>query len=92
MSGEINLNDLLRAEPNDVGCEASAKYFEQLAEATVSGLRTELLFPNTTAHLRACAACRGPRGTHQRDRELRQSDSAVAVAAQIDPPRVRTTR
>ena len=59
MSGEINLNDLLRAEPNDVGCEASAKYFEQLAEATVSGLRTELLFPNTTAHLRACAACRG---------------------------------
>jgi hypothetical protein len=54
----MNLNDLLRAEPNDAGCDASARYFEPLAEATVSGLRTEVLFPHTTAHLRACGACR----------------------------------
>ena len=58
VSGEIDLNDLLRAEPNDAGCDASARYFERLAEAIVSGSRTDLLFPHTTAHLRACVACR----------------------------------
>ena len=58
MSGDIDLNDLLGDDPNDDGCDASARFFERFAEATVSGFGTDLLFPHTTAHLRSCVACR----------------------------------
>ena len=55
---DIDLEKLLRAEPNDQGCDASAKFFAELAEATLLGLSAERLFPDVAAHLRACVACR----------------------------------
>ena len=55
---EIDLDDLLRTEPNDLGCDASAALFDQFADATVFGMSPERLFPEVAAHVRACAACR----------------------------------
>jgi hypothetical protein len=56
--GELDIDDLLRAEPNDPGCDASAGFLAQCAQAVVSGASSELLFPDVAAHLRACPACR----------------------------------
>lgn len=58
MRREIDLNDLLRTVPNDLGCDASARFLEQVAEAMVSGVRPERFFPKVVAHLRMCVACR----------------------------------
>lgn len=55
---EIDLSDLLRTAPNDLGCDASARFFEQAAEAIMSGVRPERFFPEAVAHLRMCVACR----------------------------------
>jgi len=54
---EIDLNDLLQTAPNDLGCDATAKFFEQVAEAIVAGLTPEQFFPQAVAHLRVCIAC-----------------------------------
>jgi hypothetical protein len=56
--GEHNLNDLLRVELDDPGCDTTSRLLERIAEATICGLRPEQLFPQPAAHLRACAACR----------------------------------
>ena len=58
MRREIDPNKLLRTAPNDLGCDASARFFEQVAEAMMSGVPPERLFPQVVAHLRLCAACR----------------------------------
>jgi hypothetical protein len=55
---KIDLNELLRTAPNDLGCDASARFFEHVAEAIMSGVPPERLFPQVLAHLRLCAACR----------------------------------
>lgn len=58
MPTDLNLNDVLRDEPNDPGCDASGRSFERFAEALLSGLNADSLYPDVAAHLRACPACR----------------------------------
>jgi hypothetical protein len=55
---EIDLSDLLRTAPNDLGCDSTSRFFEEVAEAVVSGGRPERFFPEVLGHLRACVACR----------------------------------
>jgi hypothetical protein len=55
---DLRLRKLLRAEPNDPGCDISTELFAEYAEATVANVATERLFRGVAAHLRACPACR----------------------------------
>jgi len=49
---------LLGGEADDPGCEACFEVFEHWAEAALAGRDVERLFPQVTAHLLSCAACR----------------------------------
>jgi len=49
---------LLGGEGDDPGCEACFEVFERWAEAALAGDDVERLFPQVSAHLLSCAACR----------------------------------
>jgi hypothetical protein len=52
------LDELLRAEDGDVGCEAGAPIMDQYVEIELRGEDPSGQFPGTAIHLRVCAACR----------------------------------
>ena len=58
MNEEVRLEDLLRADPADHGCDVVAPLFGPYVEMQLSGHDPADRFPEVTIHLRGCAACR----------------------------------
>ncbi len=58
MTDKLTLNDLLRAEPGDPGCDAAIPVVDEYVELECEGLDPASRFPEMAAHLRACPACR----------------------------------
>jgi len=59
MSGWRELDEFLRTDPRDVGCERAMDLLEIYVEAVISDGTdaTERRFPGVTVHLRACGPC-----------------------------------
>jgi hypothetical protein len=58
MTDKRTLSDLLRAEPEDCGCDAGMLVLDQYVELECAGQDPSARFPALAAHLRACPACR----------------------------------
>jgi hypothetical protein len=54
----LNLDELLSADPEDPGCEATLEVFDLYVESDLSGVDAATRFPGAVAHLRSCPACR----------------------------------
>jgi hypothetical protein len=52
------LDELLRAEEGDAGCEAGAPIMDQYVEIELRGEDPSRQFPGTAIHLRVCPSCR----------------------------------
>jgi hypothetical protein len=52
------LDDLLRADPGDPGCDAGAPIMDEYVDMELRGEDPSTRFPGTTIHLRVCPACR----------------------------------
>jgi hypothetical protein len=52
------LDDLLRADPADPGCDAGIPIFDQYVGIELAGGDPAERFPGTAVHLQACAGCR----------------------------------
>jgi hypothetical protein len=52
------LDELLRAEDGDAGCEAGAPIMDQYVEIELRGEDPSAQFPGTAIHLRVCPSCR----------------------------------
>jgi hypothetical protein len=52
------LDDLLRAEHGDAGCEAGVPILDEYVEMELRGEDPGARFPGTAIHLRACPGCR----------------------------------
>jgi hypothetical protein len=50
--------DLLRADPDDPGCDAGLPILDEFVEIEISGGDPADRFPGLTVHLRGCPACR----------------------------------
>jgi hypothetical protein len=53
-----SLDDLLRADPDDPGCDAGIPILDEYIEIELAGGDPAERFPGTAVHLRACAGCR----------------------------------
>ena len=58
MTDDTHLQDLLRSEDRDPGCDAGIEIFEAYIELELAGEDPGMTYPGTAIHLRACAACR----------------------------------
>lgn len=58
MTDKTSLEELLRANPLDPGCEAGFEIIDQYVEVELAGADAAAQFPGLAAHLRACPACR----------------------------------
>ncbi len=52
------LDELLRAEAGDAGCEAGIPIMDQYVEIELRGEDPSERFPGTAIHLRVCPGCR----------------------------------
>ena len=52
------LDEILRAEEGDAGCEAGAPIMDQYVEIELRGEDPSEQFPGTAIHLRGCPSCR----------------------------------
>lgn len=52
------LDDLLRAEDGDPGCDAGVPIMDEYVELELRGEDPSERFPGTTIHLRVCPGCR----------------------------------
>ena len=52
------LDDRLRAEDGDAGCEAGVPIMDEYVEMELRGEDPSTRFPGTATHLRACRGCR----------------------------------
>jgi hypothetical protein len=52
------MNELLRAEDGDAGCDAGVAILDQYVELELRGEDPAERFPGTAIHLRACPGCR----------------------------------
>jgi hypothetical protein len=53
-----DLNELLRAEPGDAGCDAGTPIMDEYVEMELRGEDPSVRFPGTAIHLRVCSGCR----------------------------------
>lgn len=53
-----SLDELLKADPLDEGCDAGYPVIDQYVELELAGRDPALTFPGVSAHLRSCPACR----------------------------------
>ena len=53
-----DLEDELRAEPGDAGCEAGEAILDRYVELELAGEDPADAFPGTAIHLRSCPGCR----------------------------------
>jgi len=58
VTDETRLQDLLRSEDRDPGCDASIDIFDAYIELELAGEDPATTYPLTAIHLRACPACR----------------------------------
>jgi hypothetical protein len=58
MSEIPTLDELLRSQAGDAGCNAGIPIMDQYVELELRGEDPSLQFPGTAAHLRGCAGCR----------------------------------
>jgi len=52
------LDELLRAEDGDAGCEAGAEIMEDYVERELAGEDPSATYPGTARHLHTCPGCR----------------------------------
>jgi hypothetical protein len=52
------LDELLRAQGGDAGCDAGARVMDQYVEIELRGEDPTARFPGTAIHLRVCPGCR----------------------------------
>jgi hypothetical protein len=52
------LDELLRAQEGDAGCDAGVPIMDQYVEIELRGEDPSRRFPGTAIHLRVCAGCR----------------------------------
>jgi len=59
MSGWQELDQFLRTDPQDVGCERAMEVLDIYVDAVIKdgAKETERRFPGVAAHLRACGPC-----------------------------------
>ena len=57
MNGWLALDDFLRTDPRDVGCDRAMKMLHMYTELTAAGAPAEQRYPGIAAHLRACGPC-----------------------------------
>jgi hypothetical protein len=58
MTGKISLQELLRANPADPGCQAGFEVLDQYIELELAGEDAAAQFPGVAVHLRSCPECR----------------------------------
>lgn len=58
MTDRDPLDDLLRAEDGDPGCDAGVPIMDEYVELELRGEDPSERFPGTTIHLRVCPGCR----------------------------------
>jgi hypothetical protein len=51
------LNDFLRTDPRDVGCDQAMEVLHIYVELVESGVAAEQQYPGVAAHLHACGPC-----------------------------------
>ena len=52
------LDELLRADPGDVGCTAGEEILDAYVELELAGEDPARVYPGTAIHLETCPACR----------------------------------
>ena len=52
------LDDLLRAEDGDAGCDAGVPILDEYVDIELAGGDPSVRFPGTAIHLRVCGGCR----------------------------------
>jgi hypothetical protein len=57
MTDKTTLDELLRADPADCGCDEGMLVLDQYVELEIAGEEAAARFPGLAAHLRACPAC-----------------------------------
>jgi len=58
MTGSRSIEDVLRADPADIGCDAGMLVLDEYVERELEHGDAGKSFPGLAAHLRACPACR----------------------------------
>ena len=58
MTDPHRLDDLLRTEHGDAGCDAGVPVMDEYVEMELRGEDPAARFPGTAIHLRACPGCR----------------------------------
>jgi predicted anti-sigma-YlaC factor YlaD len=58
MTDDRQLEDLLRVEEGDAGCEAGEDILDAYVELELAGKDPSLAYPGTAIHLRNCSGCR----------------------------------
>ena len=58
MTDPRRLDEVLRAEAGDAGCDAGVPIMDEYVELELRGEDPGARFPGTAIHLRACAGCR----------------------------------
>jgi predicted anti-sigma-YlaC factor YlaD len=58
MTDDRPLEELLRAEDGDAGCEAGEDILDAYVELELAGQDPALVYPGTAIHLRNCSGCR----------------------------------
>ena len=51
------LDDFLRTDPQDVGCDRAMEMLHVYVELVAAGVQAEQRYPGIAAHLRACGPC-----------------------------------
>ncbi|HEY3472950.1 MAG TPA: hypothetical protein VGL47_47995 [Amycolatopsis sp.] len=57
MSDWDALNEFLRTDPRDIGCDLALDALPAYSEMAAAGGHPERLFPGLAAHLKSCRAC-----------------------------------
>ncbi|SEF20658.1 hypothetical protein SAMN05421837_101466 [Amycolatopsis pretoriensis] len=59
MSDWDALNEFLRTDPRDIGCDRALDALHTYSEMAAAGKNPAELFPGLAAHLESCSACSG---------------------------------
>jgi hypothetical protein len=57
MNDSPGLDDFLRTDPRDVGCDRAMEMLHVYVELAAAGAPVEQQYPGIAAHLRACGPC-----------------------------------
>ena len=58
MTQRMTIAELLRADPNDIGCEQGFALIGEYVDLEVAGADAAARFPGLAVHLATCPACR----------------------------------